>query len=253
MLLALAVGNTHTVIGVARGDAIVATMRIRTEPRTTDELGLLLLRLLEQRGIDPEALTGAVVGSVAPAVLYTVEKACVRYLGVEPLVVGRNMKTGMRVRTDNPREIGADRIANAVAAVHLYGGPVVVVAFGTATTVDCIDQSGDYVGGAIAPGFRISEEALFTRTSQLPRVELSRPPSPIGRNTRHAIQSGLYWGYTGLVDRLAGRCRDALAPEARVVATGGMAALLAPDCETIDHVEPFLTLKGLIHLHTRNA
>ncbi len=260
MLLGLDVRNTHTVLGVFDDGELVQTFRIRTLERSTDELGMLVLQLLDNRGISPAAVTGAICASVVPSVLFTVEKACRRYLNVEPLVVGRKLKTGLRIRTDNPREVGADRIVNSVAALQQFGGPVIVVDLGTATTVDCITATGDYIGGAIAPGFKIAEEALFAKTAQLPRVEVGRPPSTIGTNTRHAMQSGLFWGYVGMVDALASRCRTELAErtsssadDIQVVATGGLSNLFGPESSTIDAVEPWLTLHGLHALYARNV
>ena len=166
-------------------------------------LGSLLVQLLDQFGYQKEQLTGAICGSVVPSEVYSMRKACQRYLGLEMLLVGKGLKTGVKVRTDNPREVGADRIVNAVAAVERWGGPVVIVDFGTATTFDCVNAKGEYVGGAIAPGLRISEQALFEQTAKLPRVEVARPPKAIGTNTRHAMQSVLFFGYAGLVDALA--------------------------------------------------
>lgn len=255
MVLVVDVGNTNTVIGVMEGTEIRARLRITTIDRTTDETGLLLLTGLAHRGIAKEAITGVIVSSVVPTVLYGFEKACRRYLDVEPMVVGRRLKTGIKVRTDNPREVGADRIVNSVAALDRWGGPILVVDFGTATTFDCVNGDGEYVGGSIAPGFRISEEALVAKTAKLPRIEVTRPPRAIGTNTVAAIQSGLYYGYVGLVDALARRCREELAggEAVRVVATGGLAQLLAEDSEEIEEVDPFLTLRGLALLHARNA
>ena len=192
MLLVIDMGNTNTVLGLMEADAIVRTWRIRTVQRTTDEVGAMMLTLFAQQGVLPGDIGGAICSSVVPDGLFTLEKAVRRYLDLELLVVGRRLKTGLRIRTDNPREVGADRIVNAVAALHTYGGPVVVVDFGTATTVDCITAKGEYIGGAIAPGLKISEEALFARTAKLPRVELAKPGSPIGSNTITAMQSGLY-------------------------------------------------------------
>jgi len=253
MILVIDIGNTNTVLGLMRDQTIVQTFRISTIQGTTDELGVLLLQLLAHHGFSAADVQGAICSSVVPSVVYTVEKACRRYLEVDCLMVGRRLKTGMKVRTDNPREVGADRIVNAVAALSRWGGPVIVVDFGTATTFDCINAQGEYVGGAIAPGFRISEEALFSKTAQLPRVEVKRPPSPIGTNTTHAMQSGLFYGYIGLVDSLASRCRAALDPSAKVVATGGMANLLSEDSEIIEAVDIFLTLRGLAILYERNS
>ncbi len=253
MILVIDVGNTNTVLGLIRDHKIVQTFRISTIQGTTDELGVLLLQLLAHYDYTAKDVSGAICSSVVPSVVYTIDKACRTYLGVDCLMVGRRLKTGMKVRTDNPREVGADRIVNAVAAIHRWGGPIIVVDFGTATTFDCINEVGEYIGGAIAPGFRISEEALFSKTAQLPRVEVARPPSPIGTNTVHAMQSGLFYGYIGLVDSLAQRCRAALDPKARVVATGGMANLLSEDSEVIEDVDIFLTLRGLALLYDRNS
>jgi type III pantothenate kinase len=253
VVLVIDVGNTNTVLGLMSGDAILHTWRISTLPRTTDELGALVLQLLGHRGIAAEAVEGAICSSVVPTQVYTVEKACRRYLDVTCLIVGRKLKTGMRIRTDNPREVGADRIVNAVGAIARFGGPIIVVDFGTATTFDCVNGNNDYVGGVIAPGLRISEEALYTRTAQLPRIELVQPDSVIGKNTVHAMQAGLFYGYVGLVDSLIDRCRAELDPEAKVVATGGYGSLIATASSRIQEFDPFLTLRGLALLYARNA
>ncbi len=252
MLLVIDVGNTNTVIGAMDGDRVVQNWRVTTTPRTTDEFGLLLLQLLGHRGLTPGDFTGACVSCVVPSVLYAIEKATRRYLHQECLVVGRG-RTGMRVRTDNPREVGADRIVNAVAAWRRFQCPLVVVDFGTATTFDCVDQHGDYVGGAISPGFRIAAEALTTRTAKLPRVEVEHPERAIGTNTIASMQSGLFFGYVGLVDGLARRCKTELAEmcgginPARIkcIATGGLANLVGSACEEIEEVDNDLTLVGL--------
>jgi type III pantothenate kinase len=252
MLFVVDVGNTDTVIGLMEGEEVLHTFRISTIPRTTDELGLLWIQLLAHRGISPKDVVGAVCSSVVPSVVFNYEKAARRYLEAELMLVGRKLRTGMKVRTDNPREVGSDRIVNSVAAIHRWGGPIIVVDFGTATTFDCVNADNEYVGGAIAPGFRISEEALVSHTAQLPRIEMSRPPSVIGKNTVHAMQAGLYFGYVGLVDALARRCRDELGGVAKVVATGGLATMLAEGSEVIEEVDPHLTLRGLSLVYERN-
>lgn len=252
MILAIDVGNTNTMIGLMSGAEVHHTFRISTDPRTTDELGVLLLTMLQHRGITAKDIAGAICSSVVPSAVYTLAKACRRYLEVDLLEVGKKLKTGIRIRTDNPREVGADRIVNAVAALEQWGGPVIVVDFGTATTVDCVTEAGEYIGGAIAPGFKISEEALFNKTAKLPRVEVAKPPSPIGRNTVHAMQSGLFWGYVGLVDSLVRRCQAEMGT-GKVVATGGMSSLVATESETIEEVDAWLTLRGLALLYTRNT
>lgn len=252
MILALHIGNEQTVVGLLQGEQVVGEVRITTRGRTADELGLFLLSVLAHRGLGPDALTGAILSSVVPDVVADHEAACAQWLGVRPLVVGRSLKTRLKVRTDNPREVGADRIVHAVAAAERFGAPVIVVDLGTATTIDCVNALGEYVGGAIAPGFKIGEEALAERTAKLPHVELAPPEAAIGRNTVSAIQSGLFYGYAGLVDALVRRCRDELGGRATVVATGRYAALVAPCCAEIGTVEPQLALIGLGMLHSRN-
>ena len=261
MLIVIDVGNTNTVLGAFLGDRVMHRWRVTTATRTTDEFGLLLLQLLGHDGVDAAGVTGVVVSCVVPSVLYAIEKAARRYLYHDALVVGRGIKTGMRVRTDNPREVGADRIVNSVAAFSRHGGPLVVVDFGTATTFDCVDSQGDYVGGAIAPGFRISADALFERTAKLPRVEVERPERAIGTNTVTSMQSGLFWGYVGLVDELARRCKEELTDGGRIVkpegaalcvATGGLANLVGGACAEIDEVDDDLTLQGLRRLWELN-
>ncbi len=253
MILVIDVGNTNTVFGLMNGLEVHTTFRVSTIARTTDEFGILMLQLFAHKGLAVADIQGAIISTVVPSVLYEVQKACRRYLNCDAMVVGRKLKTGIKVRTDNPREVGADRIVNAVAAVHKWGPPIVVVDFGTATTFDCVDENGDYVGGAIAPGFKISEEALFSKTAQLPRVEVSRPPTAIGKNTVHAMQSGLFFGYVGLVDSLAQRCQAELGGSPKVVATGGLANLVATESAVIEEVDAYLTLRGLALLFERNS
>ncbi len=252
MLLVVDVGNTNIVLGLMEGFEVRHQWRLTTGSRTTDEFGLVLLQLLELQGLDKRMIDGAAVGCVVPSTLYAIQKGIRRYLGLESLVVGLGVKTGMPVRTDNPREVGADRIVNAVAAREAYGAPVLVVDFGTATTFDCVDASGAYAGGVIAPGYQISAEALFTRTSKLPRVQVERPTRVIGTNTVHSMQSGLFWGYVGLVDGIAARCKAELGGEVPYVATGGLANLVSGDSQEIDRVDDYLTLRGLRILWERN-
>ena len=206
MLLVIDVGNTNTVFGVMKQGNVVHRWRISTTPRTTDEFGILMMQLLAYRQFQATDFRGVCVSCVVPSILYAIEKACRRYLKLTALVIGKGMKTGMRVRTDNPREVGADRIVNAVAAYENLQSAVVIVDFGTATTLDCVNEEGDYLGGAIAPGFRISAEALFMRAAKLPKVEVEQTRRVIGKNTIQSMQAGLYWGYVGLVDELARRC-----------------------------------------------
>lgn len=252
MLLGIDVGNTNTVIGALDGLDVVHLWRVSTIDRTTDEFGLALLKLLDHHAISHSDVEGVAVCCVVPSVLYAIEKAARRYLKCEVLVVGKGIKTGMRVRTDNPREVGADRIVNAVAAFEAHGGPLVVVDFGTATTFDCVNDQGDYVGGAIAPGYQISADALFTRTAKLPRVPLQRPERAIGTNTVASMQSGLFWGYVGLVNELARRCKAEFSDRPDCVATGGLARLIGGACDEIDAHDEHLTLRGLRILWDRN-
>ncbi len=256
MLLVIDVGNTNIVLGLMEGQTVVERWRVSTKGRTTDEFGLLLKQLIGTKF--EGSATGGIVSCVVPATLYSISKACRKYLNVELMVVGSGVKTGMRVRTDNPREVGADRIVNTVAALSKWKPPLVVVDFGTATTFDCVDSKGDYVGGAIAPGLRIAAEALFSKTSKLPMVEVRKPEKVIGTNTIDCIQSGLFHGYQGLVDRLASECKAELAGPNNehpvyCVATGGFSALIASSCNAIDEVDEHLTLRGLSLLWHRNV
>lgn len=253
MILVIDVGNTNTVIGAMADGQVIYHWRISTMIRTTDEIGLLLLQLIEVRGLKASDIVGICVSCVVPSVLYSIEKAARRYFDVEAVIIGRGIKTGMRIRTDNPREVGADRIVNAVSAYQDCMSAVVVVDFGTATTLDCVADNGDYVGGVIAPGFRISAEALFNRAAKLPKVEVERPERVIGTNTIHSMQSGLFWGYVGLVNSLAARCKEELSDSTvHCVATGGLSNLIGRACEEIDSVDADLTLRGLWLLFYRN-
>lgn len=257
MLLAMDVGNTHTVIGALdEQGTVMHRWRVSTRAWTTDELGMLLRQLLRDRELSASDVHRTIVCCVAPSVRYTVDKACRRYLQQEPLMVGSGVRTGMRVRTDNPREVGPDRIVNAIAAFARWGGPVVVIGLNTATTVDCVNANGEYVGGAIAPGFRISADALFSQTARLPHVEAERTAGVIGTNTIQSMQAGMFWGYVGLVDGLALRSKQELAGEdvwPRCVATGQMAHFVGRDCKEIDEIDESLTLRGLHLVSERNG
>jgi type III pantothenate kinase len=257
MILVLDVGNTNTVIGAMKDAQVIHHWRISTIVRTTDEVGMLLLQLVNTNGLSPKDITGICVSCVVPSVVYSIEKASREYFNLQAIIIGRGIKTGMRIRTDNPREVGADRIVNSVAAFHHCQSPAVVVDFGTATTLDCITANGDYIGGVIAPGFRISAEALFNRAAMLPKVEVERPERVIGTNTIHSMQSGLFWGYVGLVNSLAKRCKAELrekAPELPIhcIATGGLSNLIGRACVEIDDVDTDLTLFGLWLLYHKN-
>ncbi len=247
MLLVIDIGNTNITLGVYREGQAGPRWRLATDHRRMpDEYGLQFLGLLNHAGIAPRDLTGVCMASVVPPLTSRVAEACRRYLGQEPLVVEAGVRTGVRIRYDDPRAVGADRIVDAAAVQKLYGGPACVVDFGTATTFDAISPEGDYLGGAIAPGIGIASEALFMRAAKLPRVDLRRPPSAIGRNTVHAIQSGLLFGYVGLVEGLVARFRRELGPQMKVIATGGLAEVIAEETAVIDIINPWLTLDGLV-------
>ena len=257
MLLVIDVGNTNTVIGAMQDGEVIYRWRITTQSRTTDELGMLLLQLLHFENVQPESIEGVCVSCVVPSVLYAIVKASKRYLKVDAFVVDRGIKTGMKICTDNPRQIGADRIVNAVAAFRRNPQPLVVIDFGTATTLDCVNAKGEYLGGAITPGFQIALDALFVRTAKLPKVEVEKTDSVIGKNTIHSMQAGMFWGYVGLVNELAHRCKMELAPQnptksVLCIATGGLANLVGSDCKEIDMIEHNLTLLGLWDLYMLN-
>jgi len=246
MLLTIDIGNTNVTIGLYQGETLGPRWRLATDhERMPDEFGLQLLGLLSHAGFKPTDLTGACLASVVPPLTGKMTEACHQYLRQEPLVVDAGVKTGVRIRYEDPRAVGADRIADAAAVQRLYGGPACVVDFGTATTFDGISAEGDYLGGAIAPGINIAAEALYLRTAKLLRVDLQRPPHVIGRNTVHAMQSGLLFGYVALVEGMVVRFRGELGPAMKVIATGGLAEVIARETQVFEIIAPWLTLDGL--------
>ena len=253
MLLAIDIGNTDITLGVFEGEELRATWHIATGiHRRADEYAALLLNLLHHQTLDIADIKEIALCSVVPPLVATFEELFQRYFHTSPLVVGAGVKTGVRIRLDNPREAGADRIVNAAAAHHLYGGPVIIADLGTATTFDTVSKEGDYLGGAIAPGISTAAEALFRQTAMLPRVELTRPKHAIGTNTISAMQSGLIFGYVGLVKGIVTRIQRELGVKATVVATGGYAELIAKETTVIDIVNPDLTLIGLRLIYLMN-
>ena len=253
MLLAVDIGNTNIAFGVFEGERLRATWRIATHlSQTTDEYAALLLNLLQHQGLDTSDIKEVALCCVVPPVLGTFEGLCQRYFHVSPLVVGPGVKTGVRIRMENPREVGTDRIVNTAAAHHLYSGAVIVTDLGTATTFDTVSKEGDYLGGAIAPGIATAAEALFMRAAALPRVELVHPQQAIGTSTIAAMQSGIVFGYVGLIEGIVVRIQQELGEKATVVATGGYSELIARETTVIDKVNLDLTLVGLRLIYLMN-
>ena len=253
MLLAVDIGNTTINFGIFEDGKLKATWRLATGVhRMADEYAILIINLFDRQSIAASQITDAILCSVVTPLTDVFEDICRRYFKVSPLVVEAGVKTGVRICMENPREVGADRIVNAVAAHHLYGGPVIVIDMGTATTFDVVSEEWDYLGGAIAPGIATATEALFTRTAMLPRVELVHPKQAIGRSTVAAMHSGIVFGYAGLIKEIVARIQQELGTKAMVVATGGYAELLARETPIIEAVNPDLTLIGLRLIHEMN-
>ena len=253
MLLAIDIGNTNLNLGVFDGQRLACTCRLSTDSRRlADEYGLTITSILSLKGVAPANIDGASICSVVPPLTSTLEEVCREYFKVAPLTVNTGVKTGVRVLSDNPREVGTDRVVDAVAAYRLYGGPAIVVDFGTATVFDAISREGDYLGGAIVPGIEVAAEALHQTTAQLRRVDIVAPRSAIGRNTVTSLQSGLFLGYVSLVEGMVHRFKKELSQDARVVATGGMARLMAQETQALDVTNPDLTLIGLRMVYEMN-
>ncbi|MBW1701862.1 MAG: type III pantothenate kinase [Deltaproteobacteria bacterium] len=254
MLFCIDIGNTNILLGVTNENTLLKHWRIRTEKDvTSDELGILVNTLFQSAGIKMGDVKDTIVSCVVPPLINTIEEFCLRYLNTSPMIVGPGIKTGMQIKYDNPKEVGADRIVNAVGAYEKYHTALVVVDFGTATTFDYISSEGEYMGGAIAPGVLISCEALFQKASKLPRVEIfARPKSVLAKDTISSMNVGIIYGYAGLVDGIVNRMKKESAEALTVVATGGLAPIICDVSETIDHVEEFLTLQGLMSIFKKN-
>jgi len=252
MLLAIDIGNSTVAWGVFQGPALKGHWRVATDPsKTSDDYGLVVVNLLRDAGIQPDVVSGVILSSVVPALTSAFERMAEAYFHRLPLIVSSDLDTGLSLRTTNPRELGSDRLASAAAAYARYQTALIIVDLGTATTFGAVTQAGDYLGGAIAPGLGIAAEALFSHTAQLPRVDMIRPKSVIGRDTVSSIQSGLIFGYAGLVDGIVSRMLAELGGRARVLATGGWASVVCPESRTIQEIRPLLVLEGLAWLYRR--
>lgn len=253
MIFVFDVGNTNIMLGVYDGDNLKYHWRIETNRhKTGDEYGMLILDLFRHEEISVKDISGIIISSVVPPIMFELERMCEKYFHQKPLVVGPGIKTGLDIKYDNPREVGADRIVNAVAAIHLYGSPLIIVDFGTATTYCFVNEQKQYMGGTIAPGINISTEALYTQAAKLPRIEIAKPNHIIGKNTVDAMQSGILYGYVGQVEGIVARMKKFANENLKVIATGGLAPLIAAESDVIDHVDPFLTLKGLQLIYLKN-
>jgi len=253
MLLCIDIGNTNTVLGLYQGNELVTHWRISTDhDRMPDEYAMLMINLFAHAGYQARDVDDVIMASVVPPLTDRFQEMVVSYLGCDPLIVGTGTRTGVAIRYDRPQEVGADRVVNVAAAFRQYGGPACIVDFGTGTTFDALSAQGEYLGGAIAPGVTVAAEALFQRTARLPRVDLQRPPHAIGANTVDAMRSGILFGYVGLVEGLVARFRSELGPNMRVIATGGLAEVIARETPVIEFIDPWLTLKGLRLIYDLN-
>lgn len=254
MLLVFDVGNTNMVLGVYKGKELICNFRIGTDKsKTSDEYGVIIRQLFDYEGISLKNIQDVIISSVVPEVMHSLENFSFKYCAKEPIIVGPGVKTGINIKYENPQQVGADRIVNAVAGYEKYGGPLILIDFGTATTFCAVSQKGEYLGGAISPGIKISSEALFQRASKLHKVEIAKPKGAIGKNTTWAMQSGIVFGYAGLVDNIVAMMKEELgSDDVNVVATGGLAPLICAETKTVKIVDKFLTLEGLRIIYERN-
>ena len=253
MIFVMDIGNTNIKAAVFDGNTLLKRWRCATDTSmTSDQYGIIMADLFRYHGLDMKAIEGIMISSVVPTINFTIEHMCADYFGMEPRFLVSGMKTGLNIKYENPRELGSDRIANAVAVSTLYGGPSIFIDFGTATTFGVVDQEGSFLGGTICPGIKLSSEALVTGTAKLPRFELAKPDTVIGRTTLSNLQSGMYYGYVGLVRNIVRKIRQELGEDAYVVATGGMALMIAEESKVIDKLDGLLTLKGLRLIYERN-
>jgi type III pantothenate kinase len=254
MIFVVDVGNTNIVLGVYEGQKLLGHWRTRTVwDKTSDEFGMFFMGLFNHEKLEVAKIEAVIIASVVPPIMYSLEHAIKKYFKLEPIVVGPGIKTGINIKSENPKEVGADRIVNAAAAMEIYGGPLIIVDFGTATTFCAISSKGEYLGGVICPGIKISAEALYNKAAKLPRIELIKPETVIGRNTVVSMQSGIVFGYVGQVDYLVRRMKKEIKEDkVKVIATGGLARLIASESETIDEINGLLTLEGLRIIYERN-
>lgn len=254
MLLVIDVGNTNIVVGAFEGDTLVKNWRISTDyKKSADEIGMLMIQLISYHGLDTDVIEGVVISSVVPQMMFSLERAVRRYLKREPMIITKDIKTGINILYDNPKEVGADRIVNAVAAAHHYPGDKIIIDFGTATTFCALTGGGDYVGGVICPGIKISLDALIERTAKLPKIEIVRPPQVIGKNTVESMQAGMVFGYAGQIENIVRHMKEEMGSgKITVIATGGIASLIKEYTDSIDVLDSHLTLKGLKLLYDMN-
>ncbi|NDI37045.1 type III pantothenate kinase [Chengkuizengella sediminis] len=253
MIFVIDVGNTNIVLGLFEENKLLHHWRLSTNrSATVDEYGIMIHNLFHHAKIEKEQIKGIIISSVVPPLMHVLEALCTKYLNKEPLIVGPGIKTGLNIRYENPREVGADRIVNSVAGIELYGAPLIIVDFGTATTFDYIDEKSQYIGGLIAPGIGISTEALYQKAAKLPRIELVKPKHVVGRNMVTSMQAGIIFGYAGQVDGIVERIQEEFTTKPNIIATGGLAELISNESKTIQHINPLLTLEGLRIIYERN-